>query len=53
MEFDDVIIVKTMKTQNCLYLGNEMTCKNEICCQEVIYYADLDNGIKILTNWQT
>ena len=29
-----------------------MHCKNEISYQEVIYYADLDNGIKILINWQ-
>ena len=51
MGFDDVIIVKTMK-QNCLYFGNEMKCKDEICYKEVIYCADFDNSIKILINWQ-
>ena len=25
VEFGDVIILKLMKTQNCLYLGNELT----------------------------
>ena len=24
----------------------------EICYQEVLYYADFDNGIKLLINWQ-
>ena len=46
MEFDDVIIVKTMKTYNCLYLSDKMKRKDEICYQEVIYYADFDNSIK-------
>ena len=52
MEFDDVITVKTMKTYNCLYLGNEMKYEDEICYQEVIYDTDFGNGIKILINWQ-
>ena len=29
-----------------------MKRKDEICYQEVIYYADFDSGIKILINWQ-
>ena len=32
MEFDDVIIVKTTKTCNCPYLGNDMT---------VIWYLEI------------
>ena len=28
-----------------------MKYDDEICYQEVIYYADFDNGIKILINW--
>ena len=47
MEFDDAIIVKTMKTSNCLHLSNEMKRTDEIGCQQVIYCADFDNGIKI------
>ena len=30
IEFDDVIILKTKKTLNCLYLGNELKHKTEI-----------------------
>ena len=37
---------------NYLYLGNEMKRKDETCYQEVIYYADFDDGIKILINWR-
>ena len=47
---NDVIILKTMKTRNCQYLGNTITYEVEIWYVEVIYDADLDYGIEILIN---
>ena len=54
IEFDDDIILKTMKTWNCLYLSNDMKYETEIWYSEVIYDADsvYTNEIRInCQNW--
>ena len=44
IEFDDVIILKAMKTWNCLYLGNKMKYEAEICYEEVAYDTNFSYG---------
>ena len=50
IEFDDVIILKTMKTLNCLYLGNNMKCETVIWYLEVVCDADSDYATEIRIN---
>ena len=50
IEFDDVIILKTMRKRNCQYLGNKMKYEAEICYVEVAYDADFGYGIEIRIN---
>ena len=50
IEFNDIIILKTMKKWNCQYLGNKMKYEAEICYVEAAYNADFDYGIEIRTN---
>ena len=52
IEFDDVIIWKTKKTWNCLYLGSELKSKTEIWYLEVIYDADFDYATEIRSDHQ-
>ena len=52
IEFDDVIILKTMKKWNCQYLGYEMKYEAEICHVKVAYDADFGYGIEIRINCQ-
>ena len=52
IEFDNVIISKTMKQWNCQYLGNEMKYETFICYVVVAYDADFGYGIEIRINCQ-
>ena len=52
IEFDDVIILKTMKTWKCQYVGNRIKYTGEIWHMEVIHNADFDYYIEIGNNWQ-
>ena len=47
IEFDEVIILKTMEKWNCQYLGKEMKYEAEICNVEVAYDADFGYGSDI------
>ena len=47
MEFDDFIILKTMKTLNCLYLGNNVKYETVIWYSEVICDADSDYATEV------
>ena len=52
IEFDDVIILKIMKTWNFLYLCNDMKYETVIWYLAVICDADSDNATEIGINWQ-
>ena len=52
IEFDDVIILKTMKKWNCQNLGDEINYEVGIWYVEVAYDADFGYGTEIRINCQ-
>ena len=52
IEFDDVIILKTMKTWNCQYLGNRIKYIAKIWYVGVIHNFDFGCYIEIGNNWK-